>query len=74
MYCFCFCSFINILTFPIYFIMCFMLSFYLVYLTTAVLNSSPRAPPPPPPLCIYCMSLLVRPDSYNQLVRSALRA
>ncbi len=38
---------------------------------TAVLNSSPRAPP----LCIYCMSLLVNtPDSYNQLVRSALRA
>ncbi len=29
----------------------------------------------PPPLCIYCMSLLVNtPDSYNQLVRSALRA
>ncbi len=38
---------------------------------SAVLNSSPRAPP----LCIYCMSLLVNtPDSYNQLVRSALRA
>ncbi len=37
----------------------------------AVLNSSPRAPP----LCKYCMSLLVNtPDSYNQLVRSALRA
>ncbi len=37
----------------------------------AVLNSSPRAPP----LCIYCMSLLDNtPDSYNQLVRSALRA
>ncbi len=37
----------------------------------AVLNSIPRAPP----LCIYCMSLLVNtPDSYNQLVRSALRA
>ncbi len=29
----------------------------------------------PPPLCIFCMSLLVNtPDSYNQLVRSALRA
>ncbi len=41
------------------------------YSRTAVLNSSPRAPP----LCIYCMSLLVNtPDSYNQLVRSALRA
>ncbi len=39
--------------------------------SAAVLNSSPRAPP----LCIYCMSLLVNtPDSYNQLVRSALRA
>ncbi len=41
------------------------------WVRAAVLNSSPRAPP----LCIYCMSLLVNtPDSYNQLVRSALRA
>ncbi len=42
--------------------------------SAAVLNSSPRAPPPPP-LCIFWKSILVNtPDSYNQLVRSALRA